>query len=172
MRPCKSVLLLATIAAATACGGASAGSEQKAAGLPAESTGIARIRRATQAFHSIDAAAAAGYAATVPNCIAHAEHGAMGFHHANRTLFDDKLEVEHPEILIYERLPDGKYAFNGVEYIVPYEARSREAEPPVILGQQLKRADGLQLWYLHVWIWKENAKGLFADWNPAVECRS
>ncbi|HEY0671716.1 MAG TPA: hypothetical protein VGD27_05590 [Longimicrobiales bacterium] len=172
MRPYNRGLLCVTVVAATACGGASAGGEQKAARVPAESPDIERIRRATEAFHSIEAAAAAGYAANVPNCVAHAEHGAMGFHHANRTLFDDKLEVEHPEILVYERMPDGKYVFNGVEYVVPYEVRPREAEPPVLMGQQLKRADGLQLWYLHVWIWKNNVNGLFADWNPGVECRS
>jgi hypothetical protein len=133
---------------------------------------IARVREATEPFRSLDAAAAAGYARSVQQCIAHPEHGAMGYHHANAALLDDRLEVERPEMLVYERAADGEYVLNGVEYIVPYSARSREAEPPTIMGQKLKRADGLQLWYLHVWIWKENGAGVFADWNAAVECRA
>jgi hypothetical protein len=39
-----------------------------------------------------------------------------------------------------------------------------------VLGQLLKREDDLRLWYLHMWVWRENAAGLFADWNPAVRC--
>ena len=67
-------------------------------------------------------------------------------------------------------LPDGRYRLNGVEYIVPYSARPRDATPPRIMGLSLKRADRLQLWYLHAWIWQENPSGMFADWNPTVHC--
>ena len=68
----------------------------------------------------------------------------------------------------------GKRAFgtaSGVEYVVPYSVRPRDAQPPTILGQELKRSDGLQIWYLHVWVWKENPNGLFADWNPTFSCK-
>jgi hypothetical protein len=132
---------------------------------------IARVRQATEAFRSLDAAASAGYARTVAQCVAHPEHGAMGHHHTNDALLDDRLEVQRPEILVYERMTDGEYVLNGVEYIIPYSSRSRDTAPPEIMGQKLKRADGLRLWYLHVWIWKENSAGMFADWHPAVECR-
>ena len=155
-----------------AAGSTTDGVGESAASSAAVERAVTRVRAATKPFHSIDAAAAAGYARTVRQCIAHPEHGAMGFHHTNDALLDDELEVERPEILVYERTADGGYVLNGVEYIVPYTARSRDAEPPRIMGQELKRADGLQLWYLHVWVWKENGHGLFADWNPAVECRS
>ena len=46
--------------------------------------------------------------------------GAMGYHHVNRALVTKNLEVEHPQILLYERTPDGKYNITAVEYIVPY----------------------------------------------------
>jgi hypothetical protein len=26
------------------------------------------------------------------------------------------------------------------------------------------------LWTLHVWLFKHNPNGLFADWNPLVRC--
>jgi len=53
---------------------------------------------------------------------------------------------------------------------VPYRAHPREAEPPTVMGQKLKQSDELKLWYLHVWIWRDNPAGMFADWNPSVGC--
>ena len=93
----------------------------------------------------------------------------MGHHHQNADLLDDVLEIERPEILVYGTTAAGDYRLNGVEYVVPFSAWS-EDEPPTILGQSLKRAPALGIWYLHVWIWEPNPSGLFADWNPAVRC--
>lgn len=137
---------------------------------PAVVAAVERARTATARFASLDSAVAAGYQRDAGGCVANEPLGTMGFHHANGRLYDDRLDVERPEILVYERLPDGRYRLNGVEYIVPYAARPRDAPPPRIMGQSLKRADGLQLWYLHVWIWRENPSGIFADWNPTVHC--
>lgn len=131
---------------------------------------LARIREATSGFRSLESAIRAGYAPTGGRCLANPPHGAMGFHHSNSRLMDDRLELERPEILVYERLPDGSYRFNGVEYIIPFSERPMDAEPPRIMGQDLKPAPSLNLWYLHVWVWQENPSGVFADWNPTVEC--
>ena len=38
------------------------------------------------------------------------------------------------------------------------------------MGQKLKPAPSLGIWYRHVWVWRENPSGLFADWNPLVKC--
>lgn len=131
---------------------------------------VDRVRAATRAFQVLDSAVAAGYARDVPNCLRHPEHGTMGFHHINPRLSDDKVELERPEILLYGRTEKGDHVLTGVEYIVPYRAHSRDAEPPTVMGQKLKRSDALQLWYLHVWIWRDNPSGLFADYNPTVSC--
>ncbi|HKG91888.1 MAG TPA: hypothetical protein VKA84_08360, partial [Gemmatimonadaceae bacterium] len=131
---------------------------------------VARLRAATATFRALDSAVAAGYARQVVRCLEQPPHGAMGFHHVNRTLLDDRVEVERPEILLYSRTAAGAYKLNGVEYVVPYAARPRDAEPPTVMGQKLKRSDPLALWYLHVWVWEENPSGLFADWNPVVTC--
>jgi len=40
----------------------------------------------------------------------------------------------------------------------------------VLLGQRLKPYADLRIWSIHMWIWKENPSGLFADWNPRVQC--
>jgi hypothetical protein len=130
---------------------------------------IARVRDATASFKSIDAAAAAGYQREVSHCIENPPQGGMGFHHENAALMDTTLDVERPEILVFERLPDGEYRLNGVEYIVPIAAWTRD-EPPTIMGQSLKKAPKLGIWYLHVWNWTRNPSGVFADWNPAVKC--
>ncbi len=130
---------------------------------------IARLRAATAPFKSLDKAVAAGYEKNVTNCVEHQPHGAMGYHHNNKALMDTRLDVEKPEVLVYERLEDGTYRLNGVEFLVPISAWTRE-EPPTIMGQKLKKAENLGIWYLHVWNWEQSPNGLFSDWNPRVKC--
>ncbi len=132
--------------------------------------GLARLRAATRPFQSLDSAVAAGYSPNVRDCLVHEHHGAMGYHHLNRALADAKVDVEHPEILLYERMPSGEYRLNGVEFIVPYAAWPRDSAAPVLMGQQLKHEDNLNIWYLHAWAWSSNANGVFADFNPSVQC--
>lgn len=135
-------------------------------------TDLAVLRSATRPFQNLDAAVAAGYPRDVADCLVHEQHGAMGYHHLNRALVDAKIEIDKPEILLYERRPEGAYRLNGVEYIVPYRAWSRDSAPPVAFGQQLRHEDNLQVWYLHVWAWTDNPDGLFANFNPNVQCPS
>jgi hypothetical protein len=131
---------------------------------------VMRLRDATARFHDLDTAVTAGYARDVEQCIAHPPHGAMGFHHVNRGHVDARIEVERPEILTYERQSDGRHALTGAEYIIPYRLWPADSTPPTAFGQNLRHADDLRIWYLHVWVWRENPAGLFADWNPAVRC--
>jgi hypothetical protein len=137
---------------------------------PEVQEGFKRVRTATAPFKTLDSAVAVGYARDVPRCFADDHHGAMGFHHVNRGYVDAKAEVEKPEILLYERHPDGRYALNGVEYIIPYRLWPRDSVPPTIMGEKMKQEDQLSLWYLHMWAWTENSAGLFADYNPGVKC--
>jgi len=129
---------------------------------------ISRARAATARFKEVDAAAAAGYTAET-NCVAHPSHGAMGLHYPKAALRDDTLDPERPEVLTYERLANGTLKLTGVEYIVPLSAWTKK-EAPALFGQSLKRAETLGIWYLHAWIWEPNPSGLFADWNPRVNC--
>ncbi|MFW6079268.1 MAG: hypothetical protein ACODAE_06590 [Gemmatimonadota bacterium] len=131
---------------------------------------IERIRTATAAFRSLDSAVAAGYSRDGGACLDNPPEGAMGYHHVNEALLDDRIEVERPEMLVYERLPDGEYRLNGVEYIVPFSAVPPTAEPPTVMGRPLRASASLEIWYRHVWVWRDNPSGMFADWNPNVEC--
>jgi hypothetical protein len=132
-------------------------------------TALARVRAATAPFKSIDKAAAAGYPKAVSNCLAHPQHGGMGYHHQKDALLDTKIEIEKPEILVYNRRENGDYTLNGVEYIIPLEQWTK-SEAPTVMGQKMKRAPSLGIWYLHVWTEETNPEGLFADWNPKVKC--
>ena len=137
---------------------------------PGVTADLERVRAATSAFRDIAAAQAAGYPTATPACLANPIAGGMGHHYVNRSHVDDRLDVEHPEILLYAPTGDGKKKLVAVEYIIPYRIRPPEAEAPRIFGQALRQSDELKLWYLHVWAWEENSAGLFADWNPAVKC--
>jgi hypothetical protein len=129
---------------------------------------VERLRKATALFHSSERAIAAGYEST-DQCVEKPSAGGMGYHFNNLALRDGVLDVEKPEVLVYEKRADGSFKLNGVEYIVPLESWTL-SEPPTIMGQPLKRADSLGFWYLHVWSWEQSPTGLFADWNPRVKC--
>jgi hypothetical protein len=151
--------------------GCSANSAQKSSAVDKRvAAGIEQLRVATRPFHQLDAAVAAGYAAKVDACLVHEHHGAMGYHHVNSKYVDAKIDVAKPEILLYERMADGSYKLNGVEFIVPYRAWPRDSVAPVLMAQQLKHEDNLKIWYLHVWAWSNNQDGVFADFNPDVKC--
>src|SRR5687767_13483438 len=62
---------------------------------------IARVRAATAKFRNPEAAIAAGYPAT-SHCVENQPTGGMGLHFANPSLRDTTLDVEKPEILVYE----------------------------------------------------------------------
>ena len=136
----------------------------------AESRDLDALRLVTTPFQSFDAAKNAGWSAKITACMSNAAAGGMGFHYGNTTLIDGTLKVEEPELLLYEPQANGSERLVAVEYIVPYTAHSRSDAPPVLFGQQFKQNDTFQLWGLHVWAWKGNPSGLYADWNPQVNC--
>lgn len=129
---------------------------------------VMKVREATAKFKTTEAAEAAGYK-KVTDCVEYKPHGAMGYHYQNNSLLDTTLDLEHPEVLVYEKMSDGSFQLNGVEFLVPISAW-KSPEPPRILGQALTKADSIGFWFLHVWTWKPSPSGLFAPWNPDVKC--
>jgi hypothetical protein len=94
----------------------------------------------------------------------------MGYHWGNVTLIDDKAELLKPEILVYEPQSSGRLRLVALEYIVPIAAWTG-ADPPSLLGQEFNRNDALGLYALHIWLWRYNPNGMFADWNPKASCQ-
>ena len=134
------------------------------------------VRQATAQFKDVRKAEAAGYG-LLHGCVSGPQEGAMGIHFANGELVGDgELDAAHPEALLYEP-KDGKLQLVGVEYVVIAEAwNASHPAPPVLMGQLFNFVGapnryGLPPFYeLHVWAWKSNPSGTFADWNPRVSC--
>jgi hypothetical protein len=130
---------------------------------------IARLRAATAQFHDFDRAVEAGWSAPIPDCFSDPVLGGMGYHYGNPALIDGTVEALEPELLVYEPRKNGELRFVAVEYIVPYDAWT-SAEPPTLYGQSFHRNDAFDIWVLHVWHFRNNPSGMFADWNPRVSC--
>lgn len=138
---------------------------------PAIRTEIERLRSATAPFHNLNAAQAAGYPTASPTCVDDSSMGGMGRHYFDRAIYDDKLEVTRPEMLIYAPGRDGKPDYLvAVEYVIPFRLLPSTAKPPRLFGQELRRHEEFKYWYLHVWAWKKNSAGLFSDWDPSIKC--
>ena len=101
----------------------------------------------------------------------------MGIHFVNGNLVGDgELDAQHPEALLYE-VAGAKLRLVGVEYVVIAEAwNAKHQAPPVLMGQLFNYVGapnryGIPAFYeLHVWAWKSNPSGVFADWNERVSC--
>jgi hypothetical protein len=131
---------------------------------------LTTLRNVTAPFRTFSAATSAGWSTKITSCMADQAAGGMGFHYGNTALIDGTVAVDKPELLLYEPQADGSEELVAVEYIIPYTAHARSDTPPVLFGQQFKQNDTFQLWGLHVWAWKNNPSGLYADWNPQVNC--
>jgi hypothetical protein len=133
---------------------------------------LADLRSATARFHSFEQAESARYDFLFMDmCMFDAspdDLGAMGYHYVNTGLLDGSLSISEPEALLYERGPGGQLRLVGVEYVIPKDAWTAP-EPPQLFGQNLV-LNGFDLWALHVWVWRDNPAGIFADWNPDVSC--
>jgi hypothetical protein len=127
-----------------------------------------KVRAADARFADVAIAKSEGYA-PIP-CVSGPDGGAMGVHYVNQKLIDDPaVDVAHPEAILYEPGADGKLTLVAVEYITP--------KGPAALGGQLftftnaPNRYGLPPFYsLHVWAWRDNPMGPFADMNPNVSC--
>ena len=166
----KALLLIAPAAFIGACASRTAvPSSDRVAALVASD--LASLRAATAPFQSLESAVAAGYPRQVAGCLVHEHHGAMGYHHVKQANLGRNLEVSKPQILLYERMPDSSYRLNGVEFILPYRFLPRDSAAPSIMGQRMHQEDNLKFWYLHVWAWRDNPQGVFANFHPDVACR-
>jgi len=159
--------------------------------------GLAQVREATARFHDLDAATAAGYTVWSPDPFASnascpsSPEGNMGYHRvnvslrggaANPTAGDAVVDPLQPEMLLYEKRPDGTVHLVGVEYLVFRAAWERVngagATPPEVFGQPLLASthtfpgnpNPIPHYELHVWLWTSNPLGMFYPWNPTVSC--
>lgn len=160
-----SVALVGTAVASTASGA------QGASGTDSLSV----VRQVTAKYHDVDAALAAGY---VPagGCVA-SPAGTMGVHYLNPSLMSGPVDLRRPPILLYVPGDDGPRLV-GVEYFKADADQDLGTDDgrPSLLGQAFDgpmegHGGGMPRHYdLHVWAWKHNPAGMFAEFNPAVSC--
>jgi len=127
-----------------------------------------KVRAANSRFENVAMATAEGYA-PIP-CASGITGGAMGIHYVNAAyLKDDAVDLAKPEAVMYEPMADGKLKLVAVEYITSKGPASLEGQ--LFNFNSAPNRYGLGAFYeLHVWAWKKNPTGTFADMNPDVSC--
>jgi len=138
---------------------------------------IAVVRESTVRFKDVRIAEAEGYGLQF-GCVSGPDAGAMGMHFVNFPLvLDGELDATHPEIVIYEPLPNGQLRLIGADYLVLADAwNAKHASPPELMGQlfhffESPNRFGLPPFYtLHVWAWKDSPTGAFVNWHTNVSC--
>jgi len=137
---------------------------------------VETVRNAAGIYKNLSEAEAAGYGKFL-GCVSGPQEGAMGVHFPNGSLVGDGLlDPMQPEVLVYE-VKNGRYNLVAVEYLVLADDwNANNDSPPVLMGQVFNYVGspnryGMPAFYeLHVWAWKTNPNGVFADWNPNVSC--
>ncbi|WP_232287480.1 hypothetical protein [Anaeromyxobacter dehalogenans] len=183
----------ALAAVAAGCGGqapedaAASSSAAAAARAAAESQALAAARAASARYHDVAVAEADGFVPLSP-CVSLPGVGAMGIHYINLArLLDPAISADAPEALLYFPTADG-LALAGVEYVRPVfhdgapwigstPPAPEDVPPrPSLFGQAFQgpmegHGPGEPWHYdLHVWVWRNNPAGTFAQWNPALSC--
>ena len=130
---------------------------------------VETLRAATSKYHDLAVAQAAGYPTKVPACIARAAVGGMGHHWANQGLVDPVFDALNPEVVLYAPDKQGNLKLVAVEYIVintGQAAPTFNGHPFDVGGAPVPVAH----WSLHVWLGEPNPSGLFAPFNPNIDC--
>jgi hypothetical protein len=126
------------------------------------------VRQANDRFKDVAVAIEEGYE-PIP-CASGAHGGAMGIHYVNGAYLENgELDISRPEAVMYEPQPDGSLELVAVEYI--------SFDGPASLGGHLFNHVGApnryglpEFYQIHVWAWRPNPHGTFADMNPDVSC--
>ena len=137
------------------------------------------VRDSTRRFKDVNKAKAAGYQLLF-GCVSGPDDGAMGMHYVNLELVaDGVLDVNRPEIVIYEPTANGGRRLIGADFLVFADAwHASNTATPEIMGQLMHLIDspnryGLPSFYtLHVWAWKPSPTGAFVNWHSDVSCEN
>jgi len=142
---------------------------------------VKAVRDATARFRNVTDPSEVGDPYTLLfGCVSGGDFGAMGLHFVRGDiLHDGDVNMNEPEILLFEPTRNGKISLTGADFIVfkaEWDAKHKDEGPPSLDGQLFHLFDspnrfGLDPFYtLHVWAWKDNPNGTFTNWNPNVSC--
>jgi len=144
-------------------------------GVPSTQALLAQTRAATDRYHDVSAATAAGYLRVSP-CVYNTP-GSKAIHFQNAPLVDAVLDPAAPEVLLYEPAPNGGMRLVGVEFLIPAAAwdavNSRIpmlADRPFMDRRSPPFGAPIPNYALYVWLWRDNPGGTFEQYNPNVSC--
>jgi len=130
---------------------------------------LAEIRRVTARYHDLDRAIADGFV-FLHGCEVRTDEGPVGTVYINfQRLLDGEINPKLPDGLIYEPRVNRPPRLVAVEFAVPYTLWT-QPQPPTFQGATFQREDEFGVFGLHVWVWRHNPNGLFAETNPKVTC--
>lgn len=133
---------------------------------------LATARAATAKYHDVNQALADGFVPASP-CVQIPNVGAMGIHYINFSRLDMNTDISEPEILLYMPNETGELRLVAVEYFVPFTGSN---PTPNLFGRNFQgpmppHAPGEPVHYdMHVWLWRHNPNGMFAQFNSALSC--
>jgi hypothetical protein len=136
---------------------------------------LAVVHQFTAKYRDPERAIADGYQPAA-SCVA-TPKGTMGYHYSRWDAVDDELDIRYPEILVYYPTEQG-LRLGAVEYMQRDADQDLQTadDRPSLFGEpfdgpmaphepwQPKHYD------MHVWLWKYNPSGLFAQYNPSIKC--
>ena len=130
---------------------------------------LATLRRVTDRYHDLNVAIKDGFV-FLHGCETRGDEGPVGmvYVHPGR-LTDGVLDARKPDALVYEPGKKNRPKLVAVEMAIPYSLWSGR-RPPKFLGATFQREDEFGVFGLHVWIWRHNPEGMFAESNPNVSC--
>jgi len=129
---------------------------------------VDKVRAANDRFKDVSVAVSEGYTA-IP-CASGVDGGAMGVHFvSDKLLKADAIDIAHPQAVMYEPGADGKMTLIAVEYITSKGPAQLQGQLFNFMGAPNRYGLG-PFYELHVWAWKSNPRGAFADMNPNVTC--
>ena len=140
------------------------------ASSPGDGAVLATLRRATAKYHNVDNAIADGFVPVA--CEVRPGHASAGLLYANfARVGDGVIDLERPEGLLYDAGGNGPPKLAGVDLAIPaVDEDMMPTEPPVLLGNTFYMEEEFGVWGLHVWIWRHNPEGMFAEGHPNVSC--
>lgn len=132
---------------------------------------LAEVRAATEQFHDVDAAIAAGYSPT-EDCVP-----SMGYHYVNFGQFG-AMDPLTPDALLYAANKNGHLKLVAAEWfkVDADQNLSTDSDRPSMFGKAFDgpmegHAPGMPIHYdLHAYIWQANPDGVLATWNRNIDC--
>ena len=130
---------------------------------------VATLRTVTERYKNLELAKADGFV-FLHACENRPGEGPVGmvYVHPGR-LMDGLIDASRPDALVYEPKGSGPAELVAVEFAMPYTLWT-EQDPPQFLGHAFQPEDEFGVFGLHVWVWRDNPAGMFAEANPNVTC--